>query len=95
MTDYKWKGTPEAIANLLYQGDGKTLKAGVQVIGPRILDGVAYVNIRTNDALTLPSGVSETGPELSDAVVGVWYDPLTAEQIAQMEAPTKATKSEQ
>lgn len=75
MTDYKWKGTPEAISNVIYQNDGKTLKNGLQVIGPRTLDGISYVNIRTNQTLTAPEGVTDTGPELSDVIVGVWYDP--------------------
>jgi hypothetical protein len=74
---YKWKGQPEMIGALIYQEDGKTLKSGLEVIGPRTLDGVSYVNIRTDQPLTLPDGAAETGPELSDAVVGIWYEPPT------------------
>lgn len=74
---YKWKGQPDTISDLIYQEDGKTLKSGLEVIGPRTLDGVSYVNIRTDQSLTLPDGAAETGSELSDAVVGIWYEPPT------------------
>lgn len=76
MTDYKVKGTQEVISDLIYSDETtSTLKPSLQVIGPRVLDGIAYVNIRTDEDLDISgAGISQTGPELSDAVVGVWYD---------------------
>lgn len=64
MTDYLIHGTPADI-DALVMGQAN-------VIGPRIVDGVAYANIRTDDIIEIPAGVAVTGPELSTAVLGVW-----------------------
>jgi hypothetical protein len=64
MIEYLIHGAPKAVAAIV--------KEQANVIGPRIVDGVAYANIRTDDVLKLPVGVSVTGPELSTAMLGVW-----------------------
>lgn len=81
MTDYLWHGDPTAIANATTttqtSDDGATSsvpKDGLNIIGPRILDGIAYVNVRTDQELTIPEGISVTGPELSVAVIGIWCE---------------------
>ena len=100
MTDYKLKGTQEVISGLIYSDETtSTLKPSLQVIGPRVLDGIAYVNIRTDEDLDISgTGISQTGPELSDAVVGVWYDPSVidvtntgTEQVNTAEGGTTTT----
>lgn len=78
MTDYLWNGPEATVASAIYEADGKTLKSGYSVIGPRTLDGISYVNLRTDATLTLPAGLSETGEQLSIALIGTWA-PATAE----------------
>lgn len=78
MTDYLWSGPEATVASAIYEADGKTLKSGYSVIGPRTLDGVSYVNLRTDATLTLPAGLSETGEQLSIALIGTWA-PATVE----------------
>lgn len=77
MTDYKMKGPEKSISSTIYQEDGKGLKDGLEVIGPRVLDGIAYVNIRTDLTLTFPEDVAETGPELSSVILGDWFNTPT------------------
>lgn len=72
MTDYLWSGPEAVVASVIYEADGKTLKSGYSVIGPRTLDGISYVNLRTDATLTLPAGLSETGEQLSTALIGTW-----------------------
>lgn len=72
MTDYLWNGPEATVASAIYEADGKTLKSGYSVIGPRTLDGISYVNLRTDATLTLPTGLSETGEQLSIALIGTW-----------------------
>lgn len=79
MTDYTLHGAPSDIDALIYTGQTDEngvdiLRTGLQVIGPRELDGVSYVNVRTGSTLAVPEDVSETGPQLSAALVGVWSD---------------------
>lgn len=83
MTDYLLNGDPAIIARATTttktNEDGEISsapKAGMNIIGPRILDGIAYVNVRTEQSFTIPAGVSVTGPELSAAVIGIWSDPI-------------------
>jgi hypothetical protein len=64
MIDHRWHGKPEAVA---------AATAGhPNVIGPRTLDGVTYVCVRSESPLDSPPDLSETGPELSMTVLGVW-----------------------
>ena len=82
MTDYLWHGDAAAIAALTTtteidpdtQKSVSIPKQGISIIGPRILDGIAYVNVRTDLSLSIPEGVEITGTELSAAVIGVWSD---------------------
>lgn len=90
MTDYLWNGPEAAVASAIYEADGKTLKSGYSVIGPRTLDGISYVNLRTDATLTLPTGLSVTGKQLSEALIGTWA-PATAEAIAASNTSAEAT----
>ncbi len=80
MTDYLWHGDPSTLSGALFdpvtdpdtQEVTQQPKAGLAIIGPIVLDGIAYVNVRTDQALTPPAGVTVTGPELSRAVLGDW-----------------------
>lgn len=64
MIDHRWHGSPEAVA--------AAAMGQPNIIGPRTLDGIAYVCVRADTALPLPAGLSETGQELSALVLGVW-----------------------
>lgn len=92
MTDYLWKGPEVTIAAAIYEADGKTLKTGYAVIGPRTLDGISYINLRTDAVLTPPAGISETGDQLSAALIGTWApaEVTPVETDAQTEATTTA-----
>lgn len=90
MTDYLWNGPEATVASAIYEADGKTLKSDYSVIGPRTLDGISYVNLRTDATLTLPAGLSVTGKQLSEALIGTWA-PATAEAIAASNTSAEAT----
>ncbi|HWL80114.1 MAG TPA: hypothetical protein VNR89_04115 [Roseomonas sp.] len=79
---------PEPFDNL-WNGPLETVAAAIEgqpnVLGPRDLDGVAYVNVRTDAALPIPAGLKRTGPELSAVILGVW---AVAEPEVQSTAPT-------
>jgi hypothetical protein len=64
MIDHHWHGSPEAVA--------AAVLGLPDIIGPRTLDGIAYVCVRADAALGMPAGLSETGLELSSLVLGVW-----------------------
>jgi hypothetical protein len=80
MTDYLWHGDPAAIAGAVFDSATDPVthlaiqqpKPGLSLIGPRVLDGVAWVSIRTDATLTPPSGVTASGPETSLAILGTW-----------------------
>ncbi len=65
--DTRFHGPPDAVAALI-----ASLGDGANVIGPRLLDGVAYACVRADAPLALPAGLTVTGAELSAAVIGVW-----------------------
>jgi hypothetical protein len=64
MIDHRWHGSPEAVA--------AALPGQPNIIGPRTLDGIAYICVRADEPLAIPAGLSETGLELSALVLGVW-----------------------
>lgn len=84
--DYKLNGPADAVAALVFLKDGKTPRKGFQVIGPRTLDGLSYVNVRTDNNLTVPKGIQATSPELSSALIGDWYEPPTEAELQAMKA---------
>jgi hypothetical protein len=62
--DHRWHGPPAAIA-------AATL-GRPDLLGPRMLDGVAYVALRSTAPLPLPPSLARTGPQLSVALLGDW-----------------------
>lgn len=90
MTDYLWNGPEATVASAIYEADGKTLKSGYSVIGPRTLDGISYVNLRTDATLTLPAGLSVTGKQLSEALIGTWA-PATTDATVTSDTSAEAT----
>jgi hypothetical protein len=64
MIDHHWHGSPDAIAVAIADRPN--------VIGPRLLDGIAYVCVRADVPLDTPPGLLETELELSALVLGVW-----------------------
>lgn len=90
MTDYLWNGPEATVASAIYESDGKTLKSGYSVIGPRTLDGISYVNLRTDATLTLPAGLIVTGEQLSEALIGTWA-PATTDATAASNTSAEAT----
>jgi hypothetical protein len=64
MIDHHWHGSPEAVA--------AAVLGRPNIIGPRTLDGIAYVCVRADTAVPMPAGLSETGLELSALVLGIW-----------------------
>jgi uncharacterized membrane protein len=82
MTDYLWNGSLAdvnaaiyvSVVNPLTQVATNQLVAGYSVIGPTVMDGVAYVNVRTDAVLTTPAGLSVIGVQLSRSVLGDWAD---------------------
>lgn len=70
--DYRFYGPPASVANAIGSEDH---------LGPATLDGISYVNVRTDKPFTVPDDCKETGPELSAAILGVWYDPTAPNAI--------------
>lgn len=66
--DYRWHGDPAvldaAMADIIAES----------VIGPVVLDGIAYVAVRALAPIERPTGLSDTGRQLSLAVLGTWAD---------------------
>jgi hypothetical protein len=62
--DHAWYGPPAAMA--------AALAGQANVIGPLVLDGVAYATVRAPEPLPLPPGVLSMGPQLSRVLHGSW-----------------------
>jgi hypothetical protein len=69
--DHAWYGPPAAIE--------AALADQTNVIGPIVLDGVAYATVRATEPLPLPPGVLTMGPELSRVLHGSWMGDVPAE----------------
>ena len=69
MTEYvdlRWHGPAARMEAVLAE-----LPAAAVQVGPRGLDGTAYVLRRERAAIPLPKGLKGTGEELSAAILGV------------------------
>lgn len=107
-TDAGWTGTPAAISAAL-AGFGFQVNADnsvtvidpskqgaiVAVTGYRVLDGTAYVLIRSTSAIPLPAGVTEAGADHTAAISGVFMSdgtspPTTIPSIAFFNRFTQA-----
>jgi len=69
MSDYadmRWHGPREVLEQALLS----LPQPGAQV-GPRVLDGIAYVLRRAHEPTAMPDGLEATGIELSTAILGV------------------------
>ncbi|SHK48978.1 hypothetical protein SAMN02745194_05023 [Roseomonas rosea] len=62
--DHAWYGAPAAMA--------AALAGQANVIGPLVLDGVAYATVRAPEPLPQPPGVLTMGPQLSRVLHGSW-----------------------
>lgn len=73
MTDSVFHGPPD----LVKSAADEALSKGDSALGPRTLDGVSYVNIRSKDGQgSIPEGCVQTGPQLSQALLGMWFDAI-------------------
>ncbi|SHJ69705.1 hypothetical protein SAMN02745194_03151 [Roseomonas rosea] len=71
LIDHAWYGPPAAMA--------AALVGQVNVIGPLVLDGVAYATVRAPEPLPLPPGVLTMGPQLSRVLHGSWMGDVPPE----------------
>lgn len=88
--DAGWSGTPAAVAAAL-AGYGYQVNSGnsttqidptkqgslVGVTGYTVLDGVAYVLVRSTAAIPLPTGVTALGPQTTAAIAGTFMSGTT------------------
>ncbi|HEY8609675.1 MAG TPA: hypothetical protein VIL69_00100 [Roseomonas sp.] len=75
MSDYvdmRWHGPEDTMEQALL-----SLPSPAVQVGPRTLDGIAYVLRREHEPKPLPGGLDATGAELSVAILG-----MIAEEVA-------------
>ena len=85
MPDAGLSGTPAAVAaaltargfqvnadNTISMVDPTQNTDGLIVAGYRVVDGTAYILVRTPQALAIPAGLTVLGPQLTNAMVGVF-----------------------
>jgi len=92
MTDYLWNGPLPIITDAFYNNitdpvtliNTNVLVAGYSILGPVVVNGIAYVNVRTDYTLTIRPGLSVTSAILSSAIVGDWPVVPTTPTLAQL-----------
>ena len=80
--DHRWYGAPAAMT--------AALQGQPNVIGPLVLDGVAYATVRSETPLPVPPGLSAIGPELSRVLHGTWMGdgPLVPAEVSNFQGRT-------
>lgn len=76
----------------IWYGPEPAILAAIQdqpnVIGPEIIDDVAYVTVRSTEQLPLPPGCATAGPQLGTRLLGVWMGdlPEVPQQVSLFQA---------
>lgn len=80
--DHRWYGAPAAMT--------AALQGQPNVIGPVVLDGVAYATVRSETPLPVPPGLSAIGPELSRVLHGTWLGdaPMVPAEVSNFQGRT-------